>query len=237
MLLSVTCFGTFNSDAQRKGMVKVNGTWVAPTPEIALKRLLASAEAGLRKENGEDVSPLGFDGEDAAVAVLRQVYSQHTAIELDALASELERLYLYGDAFQSRRAWTVLTDAGWELGDGIRYARAQSIFVRIYESYPVHTEDKAFEVLLAIMSTGGDAYIYQVFTTSKKPLPCTPFWAPGIGRNDVGSGSPCPNEATWCDAGFLLLTHEHEGGPDHDEYNALCPLKVGRDGSMWITSH
>ena len=237
LLLSTTCIGTFTSDAQRKGMVKVNGTWVAPTPEIALQRLLASAEADLRKDNGEDVSPLSFDGEDAAVAVLRQVYSRHTATELDALALELERLYRYGDEVQSHNAWMVLTDAGGELGDGIRYARAASIFVKIYESFSVRTEPRAFEALLGVMYAGGDDYIHQVFKKSKKPLPCTPFWAPGIESNDVNSGSICPNEATWCDAGYLLLTREHEGGPDHDEYNSLCPLKVGRDGRQWIESH
>ena len=218
-------------------MIAVNGELIAPTPATALQQLLAHTEAMGRRANSEDIPDLGFDGTSAAIAVLRQVYSQHTAEELDAFASELERLYLHGDTFQSHSAWHILWQAGadWE-EDGIRYERSTEIFVRMYESFPDRTEPKAFSALHGIRITGGVDYVRNIFLTSDKPPQCTPFqWthlAPGEEFKEVEVENPCPNKSTWCDAGYVLLTGAHDVGALYEEYDALCPVKVARDGTL-----
>ena len=174
------------------------------------------------------------DGEAAAVAVLRQVFNTRSAAELDAFADELGRLLRDGTEYQSYNAFWALRAAGSELrDDGIRYAGAMDLSIRIYESYEVRTHRIGRRALFGIFLTGGVDYVRHVFETSEKPPACQRRpTRPGFSEPE----NPCPNVSTWCVAGRLLMIFLSEG-PHPDEYYPLCERAIKIDGEWWNVAH
>ena len=217
----------------------------APTPETALRDLLANAAAWDALGPGEDLPKNLPDADDAAIAVLRQVFEQRPAAELDAFASELGRLFRDGTKFQSIKAFRALTRAGSEHGDGTRYAGAVEVFIRIYESFEDRSHPKAKDALRGIAYAEGWEYIRALYAASEKPPPCTKF-------PQSPSDNPCPNVSTWCDAGKLLMKYGEgsshirkdgddivvvwgysDEGPDPDEYYSLCEYAMKGEDGRW----
>ena len=218
----------------RKGRVLVNGEWQFPTPETALRDLLANAAVWDALDPGEGTPGGTPDWRAAAVAVLRQVFNTRPAAELDAFANELGRLLRDGTKNQSRNAFRALRNAASELrDDGTRYAGAVDIFIRIYESYEVRTHTRAEKALRGVLYAGGVDYVRQVFEASEKPPACQRRSnQPGFPEPE----NPCPNVTTWCSAGRTLMTIEE--GPHPDVFFPLCELaKRGKDGGLWYDSH
>ena len=240
MLLLFTLLPPMGTVAQevdmlpRKGRVLVNGEWQFPTPETALRDLLANAAARGALGPWEDLPEDTPDWRAAAVAVLRQVFNTRPAAELDAFANELGRLFRDGTKNQSHNAFQALTDAGSEHeDDGTRYAGAMDLFIRIYESYEVRTHRTADKALFGIFLTGGVDYVRHVFETSEKPPACQRRpTRPGFSEPE----NPCPNVSTWCVAGRLLMIFLSEG-PHPDEYYPLCERAIKIDGEWWNVAH
>lgn len=191
-----------------------------PTPEDALRSL----------KTGDD---------DAAVVVLRQIYEERPAAELDAFAAALEELYLNGTEQEYRTARWALFSAGLEGGSGTRYARAKDVLIRMYESIkdqPGHP--KAIMTLSAIKGTGGIAYVRRILETSEKPPRCVlvpdPYRDPALPPENV-----CPNKSTWCDAAaalnylYLSFIDREEEEPDRDEYFPRCESAMKDSTGRW----
>ena len=223
----------------KKGMVQEHGTWQVPSVATAMQALLAAAEAAdTADQTGIDVRTIP-DGVAPAVAVLRQVYERHPPGELDALADELARLFRDGTYFQSSKAWGILVDVGLDFDlEGIRYARARKVFIRLYESFEDPFVPRARQALHGVIATGGEDYLLALFNRSTQPPECTRAqWHLDSQGQLVPPENPCPNISLWCDAGGLLLEKSGKG-PDPDVYYPLCELaEILPDGSKVIWVH
>ena len=204
----------------KKGMVMDNGTWQKPTPETALRALMAQEVAD----------------SDPAAALLRQVFHPRPAAELDAFADELARIVREGTNVQSSQASLALIFSAVKYqgtGRGTPYAGAVDAFVRLYESFEDHAHPRASHALYGVFQTGGTGYVRDLFKASEKPpKPCfQPHRFIVLLPGEEPPPPPpkeewCPNTSVWCQAGDILLYGGHDGpdpaAPDPEVWTPLC---------------
>lgn len=170
------------------GLLLEAGEWVSPTPSTALQIILAS-------EATDEDADLGYE---AAAAVLRQTFEGRSSGELDAFADQLVQVIIEGDEHQSLLAQSALLVAGADDPEpGTRYMGAAAAFIRLYETFDQVGTWEARRAPLAMWIVGERHYVYGLFAEAEKPPAC----------QGHRSSLPCDNRSTWCDAGYILLSH------------------------------
>lgn len=217
----------------RDGMVPVNGAWEVPTTQTALDVLWA---------------PESRSGSQPAIAVLRQVFDERSAGELDAFADNVGRIFRYGPEEQSSRAFFALQVAAMEIADyppGIPYTRARDVFLQAFESLVHENFERARTALFGLMRTGGEEYPWKIFESSEPPE--KPCWPPGVAIPLQSCGQPFPDtppippeeewcpykDSVWCTAGELLVLFG-ENKPDEERVMPTCFSSVQKDDGTWV---
>ena len=183
----------------KPGMVLDEGMWQAPTPAAALRALMTPEELVRRRRR------------EPAVAVLRQIFEERPASELDAFADALVRVMLEGNVQQEMIAGGVLLSALEPGGNGTPYAGAVDALIRVYEALDEGFGPKARRILFDISLAGNVGYIADLFAAAEMPPVCEyPRQISIVGEPPPPPvDNPCPNEGVWCDAGLILLSTDY----------------------------
>ena len=176
-----------------QGMIMENGEWRAPTPETAMRRLLES-----------DGSESTFW---AVAAVLNQAHKSYSSAELDAFATEVGRIFVEGDFWQSINA-----------ADALRVADRDDIIIEIYESRDPGSNSPSTSALFNMLEGhegNGLDYLRKVFSNSEKPEICNENPRSGIIYPDLKF---CELQGgLWCEAGSELIGFP--GGPTQENWD------------------
>ncbi len=179
-----------------QGMIMENGEWKAPTPESAMHRLLES------------------DGSEptfwAVAAVLNQTHKSYSSAELDAFATEVGRIFVEGDFWQSINA-----------ADALRVADRDDIIIEIYESREPGSNSPSTSALFNMLGGhegNGLDYLRTVLSNSEEPQICNENPRSGIIYPELKF---CElQRGLWCEAGSELIGFP--GGPTQDDWDKRC---------------